>query len=89
MTKKSILVIGGKPIQFDSVELAQAHIKKHNITDVEIVDLDYHPLRREIPEESVQMYEMLESRIPMFFPMSGQEKRRERRERERQQNRRK
>lgn len=83
MDKKAILIIGGKTMQFDSIELAQAYMKENNLTDVEMVNLDYQPLRREIPDESFQKHTMLESHLPMFAPMSGQENRRARRAAER------
>lgn len=83
MDTKAILVIGGKTMQFDSIELAQAYMKENNLTDVEMVNLDYQPLRREIPDESFLKYTMLESHLPMFAPMSGQENRRTRRAAER------
>ena len=83
MDKKVILVIGGKTMQFDSIELAQAYMKENDLTDVEMVNLDYQPLRREIPDEYFQKYAMLESHLPMFAPMSGQENRRARRAAER------
>lgn len=79
----AFLVIDGKTMQFDSIEQAQAYMKEHNITNVEMVNLDYQPLKKEIPDECYHKFEMLEPRIPMFAPMSGQENRRARRAAER------
>ena len=80
---KVMIVGGGKTIEFDNIELAQAYMRERNLTNIEVVNLDYPPLRKEIPDECYQKFELLEPRIPMLTPMSGQERRRERRAKER------
>lgn len=78
-----MIIGGGKTIEFDNIELAQAYMREHNLTNIEVVNLDYPPLREEIPDECYQKFELMEPRIPMLTPMSGQERRRERRAKER------
>ena len=82
---KAVLVINGKSKQFDSIELAQAYMRENSLTNVEIVNIDNSPLFKEIPDECVHQFEMLVPRVPMLAPMSmsGQERRRERRAKER------
>lgn len=83
MKPKAYIIIDGKPKEFADVQEAMAYAKEHGITDMEVVNLDTAPLKREIPDASIHNYEMLEPRLPMYAPMSGQENRRARRAAER------
>ena len=52
MKPKAYIIIDGKPKEFADVQEAMAYAKEHGITDIEVVNLDAAPLKREIPDAS-------------------------------------
>ena len=79
---KVLLVRGNQRMEFETIEQAQAYLKENNITDVQIVDASYKP---KLPPTIEEFYDNLNytPSVGRMCPMSGQERRRERREKER------
>lgn len=71
-----------KQHKFDNIEDVQAWLKENGITDYEVVTPTYKP---ELPSTIEEFYDKLNytPSIASFAPMSGQERRRERRAKER------
>lgn len=80
---KIMLIGNGQVLEFESAEEMQKYVKENNITDIQIAMPTYKP---ELPPTIEEFYDKMNytPSVARMAPMSGQDRRRERRAKERQ-----